>query len=182
MLDLEVFRSHPPGTRSEEPMPSPSVSSGATAEFYRSRQSLDSRARLLVTWDSFEPAAPRRPHVGRPFRACTSRGDGRLTAPRSTIVGEPAMSDPITRIGALDAAPTGSVGGATSEEAAPAADQEAEVTRQTRRLAKDRPEQMPPTEAGETSLPSPLGPRWQAIVTDRESARRRACQRQHTSQ
>lgn len=71
--------------------------------------------------------------------------------------------------------------GATSEEAAPAAERKAEVAVRFRRTAPDRPEQMPPTEAGETSQPSPLGPRWQAIVTDREGPRRRACQRQHDS-
>lgn len=48
VLGLEVFRSPSLSTRSENRLPSPSLSSGATPEYDRSRQSIDPRVRPRV--------------------------------------------------------------------------------------------------------------------------------------
>lgn len=110
------------------------MSSGATPESNHSRQSLDSRARSPI---------------GRPFRVRTVerwRASARIEmAQRRRTDERPA---PTRRTEPPRCSTHSTQTGATSEEAAPAANRWAEVAARTRRSVPDRPERRFPAEAG----------------------------------
>jgi hypothetical protein len=139
VLGLEVFRSPSLSTRSEDRLPAPSLSSGATTEYDHSRQSTDPLVRPSRRTDPFG-SARRAAADGCPHRALYRR---RAVDRRS---------DP--KIEPLDAAPCRSLG-AISEETAPSEERWAEVTARARRFVPDRPEQSLSAEAGSVRYRAP---------------------------
>lgn len=125
--------------RSENRTPVPSMSSGATAEYDRSRQSTDSIVR---------------PRVGRAFRLCTARGGGPLPAPRSRPPANRwprARSHDRDRLGAAPDPPQGRPPKRLHHPGTAGRGRDTDP-----KVVSDRPEQTRPTEAGDASLPSPL--------------------------
>jgi hypothetical protein len=141
VLGLEVFRSPSLSTRSENRMPSPSLSSGATPEYDHSRQSIDPRVRPRV--------APTLSglHVARWRTAAHIE---------LSIGGAPSTDDPIRRPNHSMQHPAVPLG-AISEETAPSEERWAEVTARTRRPEPDRPERSLSAEAGSVRYRAPSG-------------------------
>lgn len=169
------------GRRPEDRRPAPSLSSGATAEYDRSRQSTDPLAR---------------PTRRQALSGHARQASGRLPASSSIVAGAPTMTDS-DRADRSPRSSTHRAAGATSEEAAPSTDRWTEVATRTARARVGPPRANALGRNRERLLPSPLGPGWQATADHaasrscrlrrataarhdtRESPRRRACHRQH---
>ena len=129
------------GRRSEDRRPAPSLSSGATPEYDRSRQSTDPLAR---------------PTRRQALSGHARQASGRLPASSSIAAGAPTMTDSDR----ADRSPRSSAhqaAGATSEEAAPSTDDGQRSRHGPQGPVSDRPERTPSAEAGSDCYRAPSG-------------------------
>lgn len=142
VLGLEVFRSLTSGRWSEDPLPAPSLSSGATTEYDHSRQSIDPRVRR-----------PRRPTLsGWPFERGAPLPASNRVHHRCTADGRPDHEWP-----GFDTAPFRFRRGRPPKRLHRPRTRRLEVSARTRRSSPDRPELSLPTEAGRHRYRAPSG-------------------------